>query len=89
MCGIAGLYVFNDKIEAPEKILMKMVDMQYHRGPDAFGSYVDSGMYMGHRRLSIIDLSQSAGQPMQNEKYSIVFNGEVYNLTKTLVLSIY
>ena len=79
MCGIAGLYDFNNKIEAPEKILMKMIDMQYHRGPDASGSYVDSGMYMGHRRLSIIDLNQSAGQPMQNEKYSIVFNGEVYN----------
>lgn len=79
MCGIAGLYVFNDKIETPEKILMKMIDMQYHRGPDAFGSYVNNGMYMGHRRLSIIDLNQNAVQPMQNDKYSIVFNGEVYN----------
>ena len=79
MCGIAGIQTFKDQIESPELFVKKMMHLQYHRGPDASGVYTDSQISLGHRRLSIIDLNKSADQPMQNEKYSIVFNGELYN----------
>lgn len=58
-----------------------MTDKISHRGPDADGFFVDDGIGLGHRRLSIIDLSVSANQPMwsHNGRYVIVFNGEIYN----------
>lgn len=60
-----------------------MTDRIAHRGPDAEGFYMDteSGVGLGHRRLSILDLSAAANQPMQShdERYYIIFNGEVYN----------
>ena len=75
MCGIAG-FSWNDKA-----LLKKMCDAISHRGPDQFGYYEDKGISLGHRRLSIIDLSQKAKQPMFNEDGSIVlvYNGEIYN----------
>ena len=77
MCGIAG-YINNKKDKA--KIIKDMTDKINHRGPDAEGFYVDDNIALGHRRLSIIDLS-SGDQPIYNEDKSVVviFNGEIYN----------
>ena len=75
MCGISG---FNWRSE--EKI-KTMVDSLSHRGPDADGIYVDERISLGHNRLSIIDLSANANQPMRDNsgEFVIVFNGEIYN----------
>ena len=77
MCGIAG-YVSDNK--PSKKILKAMTDRIEHRGPDAEGFYLDDNCALGHRRLSIIDLS-TGDQPIYNEdkKIVIVFNGEIYN----------
>ena len=77
MCGIAG-YVSDKK--PSKKILKAMTDRIAHRGPDAEGFYLDDNCALGHRRLSIIDLT-TGDQPMYNEDKSIVivFNGEIYN----------
>ena len=79
MCGIAG---FISK-RYSEEDLSKMTNAIKHRGPDAFGHYFESdkGVGLGHRRLSIIDLSASANQPMTSHCgwYIMVYNGEVYN----------
>src|SRR3954469_17984284 len=79
MCGIAGFYSFNNVFTKAE--LTAMTDTLAHRGPDASGYYSDNVVGLGHRRLSIIDLSTSANQPMydSDERYVIVYNGEVYN----------
>lgn len=77
MCGIAGLVSDNkDK----KSLIKKMTDRIIHRGPDAEGFYIDDNIALGHRRLSIIDLS-NGDQPIYNEDKSIVvvFNGEIYN----------
>lgn len=80
MCGIVGFVDKNTKTNK-EKIIKKMADRIVHRGPDAFGYYNDSFVSLGHRRLSIIDLSNNGTQPLYNEDGSIaiVFNGEIYN----------
>ncbi len=77
MCGIVG---FIDKEKNKKKIIKNMADKIAHRGPDAEGFYVDNDIALGHRRLSIIDLSNGK-QPMYNEDESlvVVFNGEIYN----------
>lgn len=80
MCGIVG---FVDKRNTKEKkeIIKKMADKIAHRGPDDEGFYVDKNVALGHRRLSIIDLTKNGSQPIYNEDKSmaIVFNGEIYN----------
>ena len=77
MCGIAG---FVGPIKNKKTILKQMTDRIAHRGPDSEGFYIDELAALGHRRLSIIDLS-TGNQPMYNEDESIViiFNGEIYN----------
>jgi asparagine synthase (glutamine-hydrolysing) len=79
MCGITGYISFNNKFS--EADLHLMTDAIAHRGPDADGYFVEEGVGLGHRRLSILDLSASANQPMisNDGRYVIVFNGEVYN----------
>ncbi|MEZ4774541.1 MAG: asparagine synthase (glutamine-hydrolyzing) [Bacteroidia bacterium] len=80
MCGIAGLTgEFNS--QAAKSILLKMTNRMAHRGPDGDGHFVQPGIALGHRRLSIIDLSTAASQPMTDPsgRYTIVYNGEVYN----------
>ena len=79
MCGIAGYYSINENLEP--SLLKTMTDAIQHRGPDSDGFYHDSKAGLGHRRLSIIDLTTAANQPMfsHNNRYVMVFNGEVYN----------
>lgn len=80
MCGIAGFCNFaGDKVENLEKMKMKMS----HRGPDGEGSYFseDGLVGFGHRRLSILDLSEKGSQPMVSHsgRFVITYNGEIYN----------
>ncbi len=80
MCGICG---FLNKKALSSEILWEMSNTLTHRGPDDKGIYLskDSCLGLGHRRLSIIDLTETGHQPMCNEKEDvwIVFNGEIYN----------
>lgn len=79
MCGISGIIDKNCKIVNSIEI-KKMNDLIFHRGPDDEGYFFCDSFAFGHRRLSIIDLSSDAHQPMSyNDKYVIVYNGEVYN----------
>ncbi|KAF0221827.1 MAG: asparagine synthase [Geobacteraceae bacterium] len=78
MCGIAGVI---DSTASPDRgLIERMNRIMHHRGPDGEGYYLDGPIALGHRRLSIIDLS-GGGQPLSNEDGSvwITFNGEVYN----------
>lgn len=82
MCGIVGIYSFMGR-PVDENLLIRMRDTMIHRGPDGAGAWVseDRKVGLGHRRLSIIDLSEAAAQPMCNEEATlwISFNGEIYN----------
>lgn len=80
MCGICGKINFNNE-PVDEALLKKMTSCLSHRGPDDEGIYIKNNIGLGHRRLSIIDLSSFASQPMSNEDETIwiVFNGEIYN----------
>lgn len=78
MCGILGTYHYNISKEAFAHQLHKM----QHRGPDGFGTWQseDGNLQLGHRRLAIIDTDSRSNQPMVfNNRYVIVFNGEIYN----------
>lgn len=79
MCGIAAVFGVGN----PERRIAAMVDVQRHRGPDADGVTGSSSgrAWLGHNRLSIIDLSEAGRQPMTDPggRYSVVFNGEIYN----------
>ncbi len=80
MCGISGKLNFDGKPVAAE-LIGRMNAVLSHRGPDDEGVFVKGGVGLGHRRLSVIDLSPAAHQPMHNEDGTlwIVFNGEIYN----------
>ncbi|MFT4582917.1 MAG: asparagine synthase (glutamine-hydrolyzing) [Gammaproteobacteria bacterium] len=80
MCGIAGIFDLTDRREPQELLLRRMTDSLVHRGPDESGLFRQPGIGLGHRRLSIIDLS-SGQQPMVNDDRSctLVYNGEIYN----------
>jgi asparagine synthase (glutamine-hydrolysing) len=81
MCGIAGIVALRN--EGIRDKLVKMTNALSHRGPDGEGFFVhhddNNSIGLGHRRLSIIDLSTSANQPMEYNGLHIVFNGEIYN----------
>ena len=84
MCGIAGILAFeNSNYRVKPELITSMRDTMIHRGPDGAGIWVaeDGKIGLGHRRLSIIDLSDAAQQPMCNEDGTlwISFNGEIYN----------
>jgi asparagine synthase (glutamine-hydrolysing) len=84
MCGIAGIIAFADSAPPVDRgLLERMTESLAHRGPDGHGIWcsADGRVGLGHRRLSIIDLSEAAAQPMANEDGSlqVVFNGEIYN----------
>ena len=80
MCGIAG-FINKDGKNAQKEQVKKMTDSIIHRGPDAEGQHVYQNVGLGHRRLSILDLTDNGRQPMlsHDERYIIVFNGEIYN----------
>lgn len=78
MCGFTG---FTNTIPEAEPVLRDMMYRIRHRGPDAEGCYLDEDIALGHRRLSIIDVTDQGNQPMFNEDRTLVlvFNGEIYN----------
>lgn len=80
MCGINGIYGIADP-ERGESAVRWMNDALAHRGPDDEGSFSEGGLFLGHRRLSIIDPSQEGHQPMVSAdgRYVLVYNGELYN----------
>lgn len=80
MCGINGIYGLDDLQLAKQKVLA-MNNSLKHRGPDDEGTFVEPHIALGHRRLSIIDLSSAGHQPMASfdNRYRIVYNGELYN----------
>ena len=80
MCGIAGLIRHNQQPVSLSDVKL-MTDAIIHRGPDGEGQWADGNIGIGHRRLSIIDLSDKAAQPMfaQDDRYVLSYNGEVYN----------
>src|SRR4051794_300608 len=81
MCGIAGKCYFSADREVGRHTIEAMTDVMSHRGPDDRGFYRKSQIALGHRRLSILDLSSAGHQPMSNEDGTVwvVFNGEIYN----------
>jgi asparagine synthase (glutamine-hydrolysing) len=81
MCGIAGIIGLNNANHVDPAKLDQMTDILSHRGPDSRGTKVLGHIGLGHRRLSILDLSKAGHQPMTNNDNSIwiVFNGEIYN----------
>ncbi len=78
MCGFVG---FTGGIDNSNRVIEAMMDTIRHRGPDAAGKYVDGDIALGHRRLSIIDVSEQGNQPLYSEDGNLVlvFNGEIYN----------
>ncbi len=84
MCGIAGFIDFSGGSDAD--ILKNITGVLDHRGPDANGhaffGETEAAIGLGHKRLSIIDLSSSAGQPMRYKNFHIVYNGEVFNYSE-------
>ncbi|RHW76437.1 XrtA/PEP-CTERM system amidotransferase [Colwellia sp. RSH04] len=80
MCGITGFINLKAGTEVNQALLAQMNQAQFHRGPDEGGEFIDEHVALGHRRLSIIDLS-SGQQPMLSDdsNYVLIFNGEIYN----------
>lgn len=85
MCGIAGFCTLDNSPLNPESStwLRTMTDLLAHRGPDGQGAWLEGSVALGHRRLSIIDLSSGA-QPMSDSRnrVTVVFNGEIYNFAE-------
>src|SRR5580658_4012946 len=79
VCGICGIAI-NNTSEPSSALLERMRDTLTHRGPDAAGLYIASGIGLGHRRLSIIDVAHGQ-QPMYSvdRRFVIVYNGEMFN----------
>lgn len=83
MCGIAGKFLYTQGNSISPELLQKMCQALAHRGPDGAGTWLTRNGCVGfaHTRLAILDLSDNAAQPMhdQTDRYTIVFNGEIYN----------
>ncbi|ELR73354.1 Asparagine synthetase [Fulvivirga imtechensis AK7] len=88
MCGITGFIDFNKR--SSETTLRSMTDQLVHRGPDDSGIFFEESDHaqigLGHRRLSILDLSALGHQPMQFKDYTVVYNGEIYNFREVAAL---
>jgi asparagine synthase (glutamine-hydrolysing) len=78
MCGVYG---WLGDLAGPSEVLDRMSEALQHRGPDAEGIWLDHGIALGHRRLSILDLSPAGAQPMHSAsgRYVLAYNGEIYN----------
>jgi asparagine synthase (glutamine-hydrolysing) len=81
MCGIAGIISNTQITGADVDLVNKMNTVQKHRGPDDEGFYSDKSCVLGHRRLSIIDLSKDGHQPFSSDdgRFHLIYNGEIYN----------
>ena len=81
MCGIAGVYAITAAGADKFKLMEKAIGLMSRRGPDCQRVFSGKRICMGHARLSVIDLSENANQPMQDSsgRYTIVYNGEVFN----------
>ncbi len=81
MCGITGAYILNPSAASHLQHIGPSVEQIHRRGPDAGGHFRDEAVALGHRRLSVIDTSEGAAQPMPDHsgRYYIVFNGEIFN----------
>ena len=83
MCGVAGFLFTHQETDDPRDIVLRMAESLRHRGPDDGDSWVDetAGVALGHRRLSVIDLSADGRQPMisHGRRYVLSYNGEIYN----------
>ena len=86
MCGIAGILDPSGRRGVDPGVLDRMTDSLVHRGPDDRGTWIDGPVGLGHRRLSIIDLSAAGHQPLFNASggVGIVFNGEIYNFRELM-----
>lgn len=80
MCGINGIFG-SQRFDQPREIALRMNAAISHRGPDADGIFEGENILLGHRRLSIIDLSEGGNQPFfsEDKRYVVVYNGEIYN----------
>ena len=78
MCGISGI-INKSNEQVSRESLTSMNNLVKHRGPDAEGYYYKDNIGFGHRRLSILDLSELGNQPMHYSDYTITYNGEIYN----------
>jgi len=80
MCAIAGIVKLDSRERVEQSRLVRMADVQRHRGPDGDGVWIDGQVGLAHRRLAIIDVG-GGRQPMANEDETIwiTFNGEIYN----------
>jgi len=89
MCGIAGIFSLIEK-KIPQGTIVKMTDTIAHRGPDGEGQWMnlEQTISLGHRRLSILDLSANGKQPMHfaDNRFTITFNGEIYNYIELKIL---
>jgi asparagine synthase (glutamine-hydrolysing) len=83
MCGIVGQLNLDDT-PVSSVILKRMTDVITHRGPDGEGHWIEKNIGLGHRRLSIIDLSSAGEQPMisSDHRYVLTYNGEIYNYSE-------
>lgn len=81
MCGINGILHLQSQKKVDERILTKMRDSLEHRGPDDKGLFLENNIGLGHRRLSILDISAAGHQPFLSDdgRYAMVYNGEIYN----------
>lgn len=81
MCGIAGIFYVDKSRSVDPSIIEKMIAIMHHRGPDDEGMFLDGAIGLGHCRLSIIDLTDRAHQPMESldGRLAIIYNGEIYN----------
>ena len=82
MCGIAGIFLNSaSSKESLVSVITNMTNSLHHRGPDGTGIWNNNeeGIALGHKRLSILDLSNTGAQPMytKNNRYTIVYNGEI------------
>lgn len=86
MCGVAGFWTPAGLAPDADEVLRQMTGCLAHRGPDDHGTWMDpeAGVALGHRRLSILDLSPEGHQPMASRsgRFIIVYNGEVYNFAE-------
>jgi len=80
MCGICGVLSLDGALDLAPETPSRMIGIMRHRGPDEFGAWRDDEIFLGHARLSIIDLA-SGQQPMAaaQDRYWITFNGEIFN----------